>query len=250
MEPECSLLHSKVPATCPYPEPDQSNSCSQFCLLKNNFNIILPLKREFSKWSLSLRFSLQNTVRTSALSHMCYVHCLLHSTQFDHLNHIWRAVQIIKFFIILCSPLFWYPIPLRPKYSPRTLFANTLSLRSFLIVSNNVSQLYETIGYNVLEYILMVLLLDSKLEDKIFCTEWWQAFPYFNVILISFWMKSLFAKFVPKYLKPSTLSKELFSFFILWLSPALWSRDITMYLGLLATPSQISLLATSKASFL
>jgi len=27
MEPECSLPHSQVPATCPYPEPDQSSPC-------------------------------------------------------------------------------------------------------------------------------------------------------------------------------------------------------------------------------
>ena len=26
-KPEGSLLHSQVPATCPYPEPGQSNSC-------------------------------------------------------------------------------------------------------------------------------------------------------------------------------------------------------------------------------
>jgi hypothetical protein len=26
MEPECPLPHSRAPATCPYPEPDQSKS--------------------------------------------------------------------------------------------------------------------------------------------------------------------------------------------------------------------------------
>jgi len=36
MEPECSLPHSKVPSTCSYPEPDQSNSCPPFCLLKTH----------------------------------------------------------------------------------------------------------------------------------------------------------------------------------------------------------------------
>ena len=28
MEPEGSLPHLQVPATCPYPEPDQSSSCT------------------------------------------------------------------------------------------------------------------------------------------------------------------------------------------------------------------------------
>ena len=27
MDPEGSLLHLQVPATCPYPEPDQSSHC-------------------------------------------------------------------------------------------------------------------------------------------------------------------------------------------------------------------------------
>jgi hypothetical protein len=27
MEPESSLQHSQQPATCPYPEPDQSSAC-------------------------------------------------------------------------------------------------------------------------------------------------------------------------------------------------------------------------------
>ena len=40
-------------ATCPYPEPDQSIPCLPISLLQEYFNIILPLMRRFSKWSLS-----------------------------------------------------------------------------------------------------------------------------------------------------------------------------------------------------
>jgi len=39
---------------------------------------------------------------------------------------------------------------------------------------------------------------------------------------------------VAKYLNSSTLSKELLSIFILWLRPAFWSPDMTMYLETLA----------------
>jgi hypothetical protein len=43
--------------------------------------------------------------------------------------------------------------------------------------------------------------LDSKPEDKIFCTEWQQAFPDFNLFLISYWIEfwplSLFQIFEP-----------------------------------------------------
>jgi len=44
MEPEASLQHSQVPATCPYPEPDQSSPCSPSPFLKINLNIIPHLR--------------------------------------------------------------------------------------------------------------------------------------------------------------------------------------------------------------
>ena len=40
MEPEGSLPHSQQPATCPYPEPDQSSPCPTSHYLKIHFNII------------------------------------------------------------------------------------------------------------------------------------------------------------------------------------------------------------------
>jgi hypothetical protein len=49
---------------------------------------------------------------------------------------------------------------------------------------------------------------------------------------------------VPKYLNSSTLSKDLLSIFMLWLCPAFWFRDMTMYLVFSAFTSRpISLLA-------
>jgi len=43
-------------------------------------------------------------------------------------------------------PLPWYPVPPRPKYSPSTLFSNTLSLCSSLNVSDLASHPYNTTG--------------------------------------------------------------------------------------------------------
>ena len=43
-------------------------------------------------------------------------------------------------------------------------------------------------------------------------------------------ISNLRVKFVPKYLNSSTLPKELLSIFILWLCPAFWSQDISVYL--------------------
>jgi len=59
MEPEGSLPHSQVPATCPYPEPARSSPYPTFYFLKINFIIILPSTPGSSKWSLSLRFPLK-----------------------------------------------------------------------------------------------------------------------------------------------------------------------------------------------
>jgi hypothetical protein len=56
--------------------------------------------------------------------------------------------------------------------------------------------------------------LDSKLEDRRSCTEWYQAFPDFNLLLISSWMEFRFVRVVPKYLNCSTLLKDLLSTFM------------------------------------
>ena len=67
MEPEGSLPHSQVPATCSYPEPVRSSPFPTSPYLKIHLNIIFPSTPVSPKCSLSPRFPHQNPVYASSL---------------------------------------------------------------------------------------------------------------------------------------------------------------------------------------
>jgi hypothetical protein len=59
-----------------------------------------------------------------------------------------------------------------PNIFLSTLYSKTFSLLSFLYGSDQISHPYKTSGKVIVLYILIFTILDSKMEDKRFCTEW------------------------------------------------------------------------------
>ena len=95
MEPEGSLPHSQVHATCPYPEPARSSPYPPTThFLKIHLKIILPSNPRSSKWSLSLTLPHQNLVYASLIPHTCYMRRPSQFSRFYHPNNIGWGVQI------------------------------------------------------------------------------------------------------------------------------------------------------------
>ena len=141
MEPEGSLLHSQVPATCPSPDPHRFSLCPHISVLKIHLNIILPSMTGSSNWSLSLRFPYQNLVYTSPLPHTCYMPHSAHSPRSDYPKNIGWGVQIIKL-LIFHSPV------TSPLLSPNIVLTN-LSLRSSFTPIQNNRQNYSSVYLNL-----------------------------------------------------------------------------------------------------
>ena len=208
---------------CPPPVPvlSQINPVHSptFHFLKVHFNI-LPSMPGSSKLSLSLRFPHQNPLYTSPVPHTCPAHLIL-------------------FYFITWTIL-------GEEY--RSLFSNILSLRSSLSVRDQVSHPCTTSGKIIVLCILIFIYLDSKLEDKIFCTEWWEARPAFNLLLISSWWNFGSLGLFPNILTVPPFQvnyhQSLFCDFILH-----YNLDMTICIAWSAfTSSPDFLLATAKAS--
>jgi len=168
MKPEGSLPYSQVPI-CPYPEPSRSSPCTHVSLPEDPSNIILPSTPGSPKWSPSLRFPHQNPCIRLFSPHTCYMSRPSRWSRFKHPNSIVSSLSSS-----LCSFLH-SPVTsslLGPNILLSTLFSNTLTLRYSFNASDQVLHPYRTTGKIIILYILILKFLDSKLEDKRFCTEW------------------------------------------------------------------------------
>jgi len=124
----------------------------------------------------------------------CCMPCPSHASRFNHPKNIWWGVQI-KLFFTYFSPLSFTSFLFGPNIFLSTLFSNNHCLRSSLNVSDQVSHPYKTTGKIMFLYIVIFILLDRKLEDKMFVNEWQQEFPNFRLLLISSWIEFWFVRF-------------------------------------------------------
>ena len=94
-----------------------------------------------------------------------------HSSRFDEPNNINPRIQMSKLLIMQFSPLPCYLVPLRPKYSPQNRILQHPSLRSSLSMSDQVAHPYKTTSKRTVLYLLMLTILDIKMEGKRLCTN-------------------------------------------------------------------------------
>ena len=162
-------MHSQAPATFPILSQINLVHASPSHFLKINFNIILLSTPKFSKWPLSVRSPHQKSVWTSAVSNTCHMLSPSYSPWFDHPNTIWWGVHNTKLLIRQFSPLPVISSLVGPKYSPQHPI---LEYCKSTFLSQCERLCFTSIQNNIPIYILIFIFLDSKLEDKRFCTKW------------------------------------------------------------------------------
>ena len=122
-------------------------SLSWASLIQNKFSHPLPitptlvssshLRLGLSAGTLPCRFSHQNPVSTSLLTHACHVPCPSRPPRLDNPDEV-------KLLTLRFSPVSWYLLSVRPTYLPSTLFYGTHTRCFCLDVRGQVRNPHQT----------------------------------------------------------------------------------------------------------
>jgi hypothetical protein len=134
-------------------------------ILMLSFPLHLRLPRGLFLSGLPTR-TLYAPLRSSVRAHLIFLYFI------TEIILVFGEVYISQSSSLCILPLSYNLISLNPKYLRETLFSNTLSLHFSFNMRNQVSSPHKTTGKIALLCILIVKFLDSKVEGKIFCTEW------------------------------------------------------------------------------
>jgi len=128
---------------------------------RNHFDIILPSTTR--SWKLSFQFRLphQHPITTSPLHHTFFMSCPSHQPSFGHPTNTWWKIQITSFFFANTSTVV-------PDAFFSTLFFNSISPRSWLYVSDQVSHPYKATEGIIVLYVPIFIFLHAKRDDDIF----------------------------------------------------------------------------------
>jgi hypothetical protein len=154
----------------PYPEQDQGSPCpqptSKISILILSFHLCLGFPRGLLPSGLPT-----NTLYAPLLSpvHATYsVHIIILdyiTRMFGEEYRSWRSSLCSRVYSSITSSF------LGPNIIFSTLFSNNLSLHSSVNVSDHVPHPHKTTSKIIVLYSLIFIFLDSKLEDKRFCTK-------------------------------------------------------------------------------
>jgi len=162
---EGSLPHSRVPATCLYPEPARSSPCPHIPLPDDPasyYHLRLGLPSGLFPSGIptkTLYTPLLSPIRAISPDHIILLDLITRKIM-GKKNRSLSSSSCTFLHSLVTSSL------LGPNTLLSTLFSNTLSLRSSLNVRDQVSHPYKTTGQIIVLYISIFKFLDSKLEEK------------------------------------------------------------------------------------